>query len=304
VSSGEVDWLLSHINVEPVRDTRLVNIHVELGSPRTAEQVANAVADMFVQYQTEQHAEGSSTLVTYLTTQIQQVRASIQQAEQSSLYLKAHTDRAAIAMRLSQLRNAADSPNPDFDHLDVHSGNLDALRKQLLDSDTELAKARQVYKGRHPRLVLLESENESIRNGIRNELSGAIAQAQSDLNAATARERSVGGPGGTGSRDPATVESDLTNNRDLYNALVTKLKEAEMTGQTHGPLVEVVEPAAAEPDPVRPRKLMNFIVCLFAGAVIGTGLAFLREYLRRTIRTPQDVDDHLQLPVLGLIPKA
>ena len=55
---------------------------------------------------------------------------------------------------------------------------------------------------------------------------------------------------------------------------------------------------------MRPRKLLNFIVCLFAGLTIGTGLAFLREYLRRTIRTPQDVDDYLQLPVMGLIPKA
>jgi len=55
---------------------------------------------------------------------------------------------------------------------------------------------------------------------------------------------------------------------------------------------------------VRPRKLLNFIVCVFAGLVVGAGLAFLREYLRRTIRTPQDVDEYLQLPVLGLIPKA
>ena len=304
VSNSEVDWLLSHINVEPVRDTRLVNIHVELQSPRTAEQVANAVADMFVQHQTDQQAAGSSTLVTYLTNQIQQVRTSLQQTEQASFYLKARNERAAIAVRLAQLRSAADSSNPDFDGLQVHTGNLDALRKQLSDSETELAKARQIYMGRHPRLVLLESENTAIRNSIRNELSGAIAQTQAELNAAVARERSTSNPGGLASRDPATIESDLANNRDLYNALVTKLKEAEMTGQTHGPLVEVVEPAAAEPDPVRPRKMMNFIVCLFVGVVIGTGLAFLREYLRRTIRTPQNVDDHLQLPVLGLIPKA
>ena len=84
----------------------------------------------------------------------------------------------------------------------------------------------------------------------------------------------------------------------------SRLKEAEITGQARGPLVEVIEPAAANSSPVRPRKLLNFIVCLFAGLTIGTGLAFLREYLRRTIRTPQDVDDYLQLPVMGLIPKA
>ena len=55
---------------------------------------------------------------------------------------------------------------------------------------------------------------------------------------------------------------------------------------------------------MRPRKILNLLVCVFAGLVTGTGLAYLREYLRRTIRTPQDVDEYLQLPVLGLIPKA
>jgi capsular polysaccharide biosynthesis protein len=39
------------------------------------------------------------------------------------------------------------------------------------------------------------------------------------------------------------------------------------------------------------------------GLLCGVGLALIRETLRRTIRTPQDVEDQLQLPVLGLIPK-
>jgi capsular polysaccharide biosynthesis protein len=102
----------------------------------------------------------------------------------------------------------------------------------------------------------------------------------------------------------STAESDIQNNQSLYNTLVTKLKEAEMTSQQSGPQVQVVEPAAADQIPVRPRKLLNLLVCVFAGLVVGTGLAYLREYLRRTIRTPQDVDEYLQLPVLGLIPKA
>jgi len=152
---------------------------------------------------------------------------------------------------------------------------------------------------------MLESENESIRANIKGELADAVATARNEYNATLQRERNLNSAGAaTGSHNLATLESEVTNQRELYNALLTKLKEAEITGQARGPLVEVVEPAAANPSPVRPRKLLNFIVCLFAGLTIGTGLAFLREYLRRTIRTPQDVDDYLQLPVLGLIPKA
>jgi capsular polysaccharide biosynthesis protein len=40
-----------------------------------------------------------------------------------------------------------------------------------------------------------------------------------------------------------------------------------------------------------------------AGILAGVGLAFLLEHLRHTIRTPDQVAEHLELPVLGLIPK-
>lgn len=305
VPQSQVDWLLTHISVEPVRDTRLVNIHVEHSKPRSAEQIANTVADMFVQYQVDQRSAGSSNLVTYLTSQIQEVRQSLQAAEKASAHVKASGDRAGAAERYARLRDAAASQNIDLERLPARSAALDALKKQLLDSETELAKARGIYKDRHPRLVMLESENESIRANIRRELEDAAAAARAELNAADARARNLAPQDDpNASRNLATLESEVTNQRELYNALLTKLKEAEITGQARGPLVEVIEPAAANSSPVRPRKLLNFIVCLFAGLTIGTGLAFLREYLRRTIRTPQDVDDYLQLPVMGLIPKA
>ena len=305
VPQSQVDWLLDHISVEPVRDTRLVNIHVEHSKPGSAEQIANTVADMFVQYQVDQRSAGSSSLVTYLTSQIQEVRQSLQAAEKASAHVKASGDRAGAAERYARLRDAAASRNVDLERVPVRSASLDALKKQLLESETELAKARGIYKDRHPRLVMLESENESIRANIRRELEDAASAARAELNAADARARNLApAEDNNGSRNLATLESEVTNQRELYNALLTKLKEAEITGQASGALVEVIEPAAANSNPVRPRKLLNFIVCLFAGLTIGTGLAFLREYLRRTIRTPQDVDDYLQLPVMGLIPKA
>lgn len=307
VATGdEIDWLLANITVEPVRDTRLVNIHVDMPDPHKSEQVANTVADAFVQYQTEQRDAGSSSMITFLSSQLRDVRNNLQRSEQAAAFLDARTSRLAAEMRLAQLKAAADAPQIDIDHLPVQTPSLDALRKQLLDSETELAKAREIYKGRHPHLVLLESENEAIRNSIRNELNNAVIAARNEYTAALAREQSLTPSDSVAraARNPAALQSDIANNRELYNTLLTKLKDAQIAGEAGGPLVEVVEPAAATPEPVRPRKLLNFIVCLFAGTVLGTGLAFLREYMRRTIRTPQDVDDYLQLPVLGLIPKA
>ena len=45
------------------------------------------------------------------------------------------------------------------------------------------------------------------------------------------------------------------------------------------------------------------VLGLFVGLMSGAGLVLLMESLRRTIKTPKDVTDALQLPVLGMIPK-
>jgi len=63
--------------------------------------------------------------------------------------------------------------------------------------------------------------------------------------------------------------------------------------------------AAAEyqdnPTPVKPNPILVMAFAAIAGLILGVGLAFLLEYLDTTIKTEQDVEDSLGLPILGLI---
>lgn len=54
--------------------------------------------------------------------------------------------------------------------------------------------------------------------------------------------------------------------------------------------------------PIKPQPLMNIAIALVVGLMIGIGLAFLLEYLDNTIKTEQDIEQTLGLPVLGAIP--
>lgn len=58
---------------------------------------------------------------------------------------------------------------------------------------------------------------------------------------------------------------------------------------------------SANPTPVAPNPPLNIAIAIVLGLMIGVGLAFLLEYLDNTITTEDDVEKHLELPVLGVI---
>lgn len=66
--------------------------------------------------------------------------------------------------------------------------------------------------------------------------------------------------------------------------------------------VVVVDPAVEPLEPVRPRPVFNMATAGALGIMIGFGLVFLLEYLDNTIKTVEDVQRYLGLPVLGMIP--
>ncbi|MCT2534623.1 Wzz/FepE/Etk N-terminal domain-containing protein [Aquibacillus koreensis] len=59
--------------------------------------------------------------------------------------------------------------------------------------------------------------------------------------------------------------------------------------------------ASANPQPVAPNPMLNIAIAMVVGAMAGVGLAFLLEYLDNTIKTEQDIENKLELPVIGVI---
>ena len=65
--------------------------------------------------------------------------------------------------------------------------------------------------------------------------------------------------------------------------------------------VQVIDKAITPQAPIKPNKVMNVLIAAVLGMMIGLFVIFLMEYMDKKIKTPQDIEKHLGLTVLGVI---
>ena len=85
--------------------------------------------------------------------------------------------------------------------------------------------------------------------------------------------------------------------------MLKRLKETGVTGGLETNNVSVIEDASVPRTPVRPRKTINLAISVLVGLVVGVGVALVIEYFDTTVKTPDDVERYLGLPVIGIVPQ-
>lgn len=66
--------------------------------------------------------------------------------------------------------------------------------------------------------------------------------------------------------------------------------------------ISVIDDAVVPSAPFKPNRKLNIIIAVFLGIMAGIGIVFLIDYFDNTIKTPEDVEKYLGLPVIGIIP--
>ena len=89
--------------------------------------------------------------------------------------------------------------------------------------------------------------------------------------------------------------------RDIANE-IPKVFEKEVKRITKANDIQVIDKAILPEGAIKPNKMMNVAIAAVLGMMIGLFVVFVLEYLDNKIKTPQDVEKHLDLPILGVIP--
>jgi len=98
----------------------------------------------------------------------------------------------------------------------------------------------------------------------------------------------------------------LTRERNVleqvFLMLRERLEEVRIAEAMRTPEVAVIDPAVPPQSPVRPRRTLNLVMGAFLGLLLGVGGAVLVEFLDTTVKSPDEAEALLGLPVLGRIP--
>jgi succinoglycan biosynthesis transport protein ExoP len=103
--------------------------------------------------------------------------------------------------------------------------------------------------------------------------------------------------------DLSVEDTDPARAKRLTNSVARAFMVTVPSLQSGSALrVSLVEPALRPTEPIRPRTRLNVALGLVLGAMLGFGLGFLREFLDRSVRTPEELEVAAGAPLVGIIP--
>ena len=211
---------------------------------------------------------------------------------------------------------------------------LEQLKKETVDLQTQYVNflTKSEYSPDHPELVVLKKSIESAKIKLNDELqvilrvkSGSadpllfrsnliekISTAQIDQNIKSSKVISlrevVMNYNERMSQLPDTevqlarLERNYRINEKTYLIVIEKYEEAKIAEQSKIGKIRIVEEARIPEIPVKPNKKMNMIIAIVLGLGLGFGAALLVHSLDSKIRTLDDVNKCVSLPILGTIP--
>lgn len=237
--------------------------------------------------------------------------------------LDMETAQAALGSINSQLSGAgasiADSPS------------IQQAKSKLVDLEAQKAGYVGKYTNENPKMKEINRQISSARSSLRREISAIVAQKapsssgvqQKLLTDKFTNEAMIAVAQGKNdaidqlekknadeiAKLPQTQQGYLQVKRDadvaqeIYVMLAKRLEEAKVAEAMVPTEVQVVDEATLPEKPIKPRKLLTLVLALFLGLFGGTGYTIARTLLNRKIRTAADVEQYLELPVLGVIPE-
>jgi capsular exopolysaccharide synthesis family protein len=96
---------------------------------------------------------------------------------------------------------------------------------------------------------------------------------------------------------------EVDSDKAQFDSIISRLGETAVAAQITPERIRVIQPASIPEEPVSPKSKFIFALALFGGLIAGLGVSFVLDSVNTSIRTMDECELCLELPVLGTIPR-
>ena len=327
------------LGIQLIPNSRLVQISYTDPDPRLATEIVNTLVRTFTEQNFKTRYEAATQTSDWLNTEIDDLRLKVQTSEEKLVrYQKDHSilgvdeKQNIVTAKLDELNRELAAAEMDRIQKEatyklVSTGDPSAfikapregqqsmigkLREKQADLNTQRAQLTTQFGAGYPKVAEIENQLKQIEKEINGEKDRLRDQSRDEYLAALQREnllitafnqqKQEANKLNESAIEYSVLKRDAEANRQLYQDLLQRLKEAGVSAGLRSSNIRIVDVARVPTGPIKPNVPRNIQFGLLLGLACGIGLAFTLESLDTSIRTIEEITAVSTLPALGTIP--
>lgn len=337
-----IELLVENLTVNPVARSNVVRVNAESEDPELAAKIANTVAEIYIEYDREARGGIADEASGWLGERLVEVKKDLEASEkalqafyESEQLVNVGGARGMVedeitdnARRLREARTTRSDLENVYRRIVSARTNAEVLqeipqiaqeplvqttKRLFLEAQNEVGSLSSRYGAKHPKMITGQARLADARNALRTQVLLAADGIRSQYELARNTETSMAGI----VQDSRTqiqgldrkenqlqiLQREVDSNRKLYDTFLQRSKETDVAGGLHIGTVRLIERAVVPKDPNKPKKVLWLAAALLSGAFLGLALALIGGFLDNTLKTPLDLEQATQIPVLTVLPK-
>jgi uncharacterized protein involved in exopolysaccharide biosynthesis len=324
--------------VEPMINSRIVNISYMSADPRIAALMANRYADAYIATSLRMITDPAQKSKAWFDTQLKTLRHSLEEAQakltayQQKKGIVSSNERLDFEMaRLQDLssqlvvaqqttRNAATEQrklqdvinsnaslmtfSPVFDNPVVQNikSEIRSLKASIAEKSSSLGSNHPDMKKLNSELYSaqkrLDSEVEAIIDGINNS-TDLSREREQDLEETLKGQKAIVLELKSEHDQISVLQREVESAQATYNAALNQLNTTSMQSLVDQTNVSIIDRANIPTNYASPRILLNLAIGAFGGLLLGVSLAVFLELIIRRVHTKEEIIAELDIPLLG-----
>jgi capsular exopolysaccharide synthesis family protein len=324
------------VRIEP--NTRIVEVSFDSTDRQFAADFVNSIATSFIEVSFENRLEASRYTSEWLARQLEDVKTKLEKSEDalqqyarvSGLTFISQKDNA-VEEHLRQLQ--AELSKAQADRIERQSKNelatsvpseslpevldnptLKEYQVQLTTLRRQLADLSSSFTREYPKVVSIRAQIAALEEALRKEQLNIVSRTRNEYNVAALREKLVSGDyeaelahlskQGDKIAHYSVLKREVDNNRQLYDSMAQRVKEADLASAMRAGDIHVIESASPPGKPYKPSLFLNTALGFITGLCISVGSIVQRARSYRGIQEPGDIALELKMRELGVIPSS